>query len=193
MLNEQSETIKSIILIALIISLLADFVLRASWNKIYFTFGIPIFVMRVPVNKSFKGVPYQYLFEEEFRFTWFAPALSFKVNGARKIFFREKFFDPPIRYRYLPIMHGVISFEHDKKRVVVTGLANWFPLWLMAYIALVWFNLTELLPVQITGSTVIIVVLLVVFYLIQYVRFSRIGKYAAELCSSKHFLNSKGG
>ena len=190
MSSEQSEILEKVIFLALIISLLADIVLRASWNKMYFTVGIPIFIMSTPVNKKFEGVPHQYLLEEEFRFSWFAPALTFKVNDSRSFFFCEKFFGPPIRY--LPIMHGLIVFEHDKKRVVVKGLANWFTLWIILTVALASFSVLNYLQLHVTESVALVALLFVVFYFIQWYRFSKVCKFAAEMCSNKVFLNSGG-
>jgi hypothetical protein len=190
--SEQSEILKNIIWGALIISLFADIFLRAFWNKAYFTFGIPIFVIHIPVNKKFEGVPHQYLLEEEFQFDWFMPALTFKANDSHTFFFREKFFGTPIKLRYLAVMHGLIIFEHDKKRVVVKGLANWFTLWLIISLILELLKLSNLFKLHITDPIIFIVSLFGVFYSIQGYRFAKVCKFAAELCSSKHFLNSGG-
>ncbi len=192
MSTEQSAILEKIVFIALIASLFADIVLRPSWNNVYFTFGIPIFVMRIPVSEKYKGSPHQYLLEEEFQSNWIAPPITFKANDPHSFFFREKYFQIPLRMMYLPIMHGVLIFDHEKKQVVVKGIANWFPLWLILYIVLDWLNLSELLPFQIVNSTTIIILLLGIFYTIQYFLFSKVGKFSAQLCSNKVFLNSGG-
>jgi hypothetical protein len=172
------------------VSLFADTVLRASWNKVYFTIGIPIFWMRVPVGKNFKGIPHQYLFEEEFKGSWFAPPLTFKENDSHSFFFCEKFFELPLRY--WPIMHGRIFFEHDKNRVIVKGLANWFTLWIAINVLLAVLNAANYLQLRLIEPVILAAFLFVAFYLIQWYRFSKVGKFAAELCSNKHFLNNGG-
>jgi len=189
MSSEQSEILEKVIFVALIISLFADTFLRAFWNKAYFTFGIPIFVMRISVNKKYEGVPHQYLLEKEFQSDWFMPALTFKANDSCTFFFREEFLGTPIKLRYLALMHGLIIFEHDKKQVIVKGIANWFLLWIILYFVLEWLNLSVLSPVQITDSTIVIL-LAGIFYSMQYFRFSKVCKFAAEICSNKVFLNS---
>ena len=192
MSSEQSAILENLVFIALIASLLADFFMRPSWNRFYFTIGLPIFILRIPVSKKYKGSPHQYLLEEEFQYNWIAPPLTFKVNNFQSFFFREKFFQFPLRAMYLPIMHGMLIFDHEKKQIVVKGIANWLPLWLMLYVVLDWLNLSELLPFQIENSTTIIIMLLGIFYTIQYFLFSKVGKFSAQLCSNKVFLNSGG-
>jgi hypothetical protein len=189
--NQQPEILEKIIFVALIMSLFADIILRSAWNKTYFTIGVPIFVMHIPIKAQYKGIPFQYLFEEEFQSSWpFLPPFAFKKIDFQIFGFREKFFQ--IRSLYIPLMHGLIIFENDKKRVVVKGIANWFTLWLILYLSLTWFNLLISFPVHITGSTTFIILLLGIFYSIQYFRFSKVCKFAAEMCSTKHFLNSDG-
>ncbi len=192
MLSEQSEVLKNIIWLALIISLFADIFLRTFWNKAYFTFGIPIFVMRVPVSKKYEGIPHQYLFEEEFQSGLFMPALTFKPNDFRSFFFREEFFGTPIRLRYLAVMHGLIIFEHDKKQIVVKGIANWFTLWLIISLVPELLKISNFFELHVTAPIVFIILLSGIFYSIQGYRFSKVCKFAAELCSNNVFLNSDG-
>jgi hypothetical protein len=119
------------------------------------------------------------------------PALTFKANDSRTFFFREKFFETPIKLRYLALMHGLIIFEHDKKQVVVKGIANWLLIWVILYLVLDWFKLENLSPIQIT-DVAIVILLGVIFYSMQYFRFSKVCKFAAKMCSNKVFLNSGG-
>jgi hypothetical protein len=192
MSSEQFEILRKFVFVALIISLFADIFLRFFWNKVYFTFGIPIFVMRIPVNKKYEGIPHQYLFEEEFPSGLFMPALTFKPNDSRTFFFREEFFGTPIRLRYWAIMHGLIIFEHNKKQVVVKGIANWFTLWLIISLVLELLKISNFFELHVTDPIVFIILLLGTFYSIQGYRFSKVCKFAAEMCSNKVFLNSGG-
>jgi hypothetical protein len=188
-LNAQSEVLSNIFIITLLTALFGDIVLRSLWNKLYFSVGLPIFILIMPVQTQYKGVPFQYLFEEEHQSGWFTPLL-FKQIGMHIYAFREKYFS--LGFNYFPIMHGVLIFDDDQQRVVVKGIANWFTIWLIIYFLLVWTNLVATFPIQITGSVAFLVFVFVICYLIQYSRFMKVGKLAAELCSKSHFLNSAG-
>lgn len=188
MSNEQSEILGNIVFAALWISLFADLVLRAGWNKLYFTLGVPIFIMRVPVKNQYQGVPYQYFLEEEFDSMWFA-SLAFKAVDSRSYGFRERYFQPRF-LKYIPVMHGLIIFEQDKNRVVVKGMANWFLLWLVLYFSLSQFNLLQDFPIDIAGPHLLIIMVFVILYLVQSWIFSKVGRFAADLCSSKYALTS---
>jgi hypothetical protein len=78
MSSEQSEFLGNIFFAALWICLLADVFLRVGWNKLYFTLGVPLFIMRIPVKNPYQSIPYQYFFEEEFDSMWF-DSLAFKA------------------------------------------------------------------------------------------------------------------
>jgi hypothetical protein len=188
MANEQPEILGNIVFAALWIALLADIILRAVWNRFYFAIGAPIFIMRLPVKNDYQGVPYQYFFDEEFDSLWFA-SLAFKAIDSRSYGFREKYFQPRL-LKYMPVMHGLIIFEQDKKRVVVKGMANWFVLWLILYFSLAQLDLLASFPINIVNPTSFIVVVFLAFYIIQCVIFSKVGRFAADLCSNQYALTS---
>jgi hypothetical protein len=187
---EQSETLGNLLFIALWVAVFADFILRGAWNRMYFTFGFPIFIKRFPIQGQFKGIPFQYLFEDEFQNEWVA-SFVFKAIDARSYGLREKFFRPHF-FRYIPLMHGLIVFDHDRNQVIVKGMANWATLWLVVYFLLSSLNLLKTPLIDITGPVAFVVLVIVVTYWMQSWVFSRVGKFAAELCSKKHFLNSGG-
>ena len=189
-MNEQYQISENFIVITLIIALLADLFFRLAWNKIYFTVGLPIFVLRIPVVTRYKGIPFQYLFEEEFRNNSPWRSFLFSKIEDRKIGFREQFLE--IRYSYVPLMHGLLIFENDKKQVVVKGFANWFTIWLIINLALAGFGISGFFQLHVTSSIAFIFLLSAVFYALQCYRFSKVGKFAAEMCSNKHFLKSDG-
>ena len=189
-LIEQSETLGNFLFIALWVSLFADFILRGAWNKTYFTIGLPIFIKRFPVNGQFKGIPFQNLFNEETQNEWVA-SFVFKAIDARSYGLREKFFRPRY-YRYIPLMHGVMVFENDKEQVTVKGMANLFTLWLALYFLLSLLNLLKTPLTDIAGLIAFVIFVIVVTYFMQSSVFSEIGKFAANLCTKKHFLNNGG-
>jgi hypothetical protein len=186
MSNQQSDFLGNMFFAALWISLFADIFLRTAWNKLYFTVGVPIFILRVPVKNPYQGIPYQYFFDEEFDSTWF-DSLAFKAMDSRSYGFREKYFQPRL-LKYIPVMHGLIVFEHEKQQVVVKGLANWFSIWLILYISLSKLNLLRDFPIDMSGPSFFIIVVFVILYLVQAWIFSKVGRLGAELCSDKYAL-----
>lgn len=190
MLNEQSEIIRNIVIVTLLMSLFADIFLRATWNTMYFTVGVPIFFTRLPVQAQYKGIPFQYLFEEEFETVW-PSSMLFKQIDARCYAFREKLLHARL-LRYISLMHGLVIFDHEKSQVVVKGFANWTTLWLILYSSLPLFNLLRSPGLDITSPISFIIVVLGIIYVIQYLVYSKVAKLAAELWSKKHFRNSGG-
>jgi putative flippase GtrA len=83
-------------------------------------------------------------------------------------------------------------FDRDKNQVIVKGMANWFTLWLALYFILSSLNLLKTLLIEIAGPVAFVVLVLVVTYWMQSWVFSRVGNFAAELCSKEHFLNRGG-
>ena len=187
---EQTETLGNILFIALWVAVFADFVLRGAWNKMYFTFGLPIFIKSFPVKGQLKGIPFQYLLEDEFQNEWVS-SFDFKAIDTQSYGLREKFFRPRF-FRYIPLMHGLIIFDHDKNQVIVKGMANWLTVWLALYFLLSSLNLLKTPLIQIAGPIAFIIIIIAITYLMQSWVFSRIGKFAAELCTKKHFLNNGG-
>jgi len=178
----------NLLFITLIIALLADLFFRVTWNKMYFTVGLPIFILRIPVKTRYKGVPFQYLFEEEFgnKFPW--RSFVFKQIEVSKIGFREQFLE--VRYSYASLMHGLLVFENDKKQVLVKGFANWFTLWLIINLTLAGLGMINFFQLHVTGTIAFITSLIVFFYSLQCYRFFEVGRFAAKMCSAKHFLTS---
>jgi hypothetical protein len=161
--------------------------MRGAWNKVYFTIGLPIFVRRFPVNGQLKGIPFQYLLDDEFQNEWVA-SFVFKAIDARSYGFREKFFRPYF-FRYIPLMHGLMIFENDRNQVIVKGMANWSTIWLALYFLLSLLDLLKTPPIEITGLSAFVIMIVLITYWMQSWVFSRIGKFAADLCSKKHFVN----
>ena len=187
MSNEQLEFLGNLLLITLVFSLFADGILRLVWNKLYFTIGIPLFIQRIPVGVKNKGVPYLYLFEDEFQSS-VIPSLTFKKIDSPIYGFREKYLQIRL-FEYLLVMHGSLVFDSKRQQIVVRGLANWTVVWLAIYLLLERLNLLTAFPIRIINLDSFVMMIFGTSYLIQCFRFSKIGTLAAQFWSKKHFLS----
>ena len=176
--------------VVLIISAVADEVLNSTWNKKYFTTGLPIFVKRIPVIIRHTDIPERSLFQMQFRSGWIA-SLTFKEINSNTYGFREKLFS--FNFHYPPFMHGVLIFDTDNGQVVVKGFMNYF----LPLLSLVW--LTRALFGGVTWSsesligfafyTFFAVFISGIPYLIQFHRFSRVASFAADAWSRRYLEN----
>lgn len=151
----------------------------------YFTTGLPIFLLRIPVERHYSNMPTSHYFETQFQSTWWADALEFKEIDTGTYAFREKFFDFRMyAFRYSPVMHGLLIFDRNNKQVIVKGFANWTALifellFLMAVIAEAPFP-----------AILLFVFLPFLFFLfiysLQHSRFSDVARFAAEAWTRKY-------
>ena len=157
---------------------LAEIGLSTAWSKMYFMFGLPVFVKKIPVNIHRAEIPPKDIFTTRFHSVW-ASSIGFKKIGPNMYGFREKTFQIKL-FSYTPVMHGLLVFDHANHEVVVTGFANWFALGF----SLLWFIL--LMPPLFTDlpaalSFVLFSILVMGFlYAIQYSRFSEVADVAAQ-------------
>jgi hypothetical protein len=187
---DSSKTLSILVFAALVISIFADIILRAAWNKMYFTVGIPIFVRNILIGKKYKGVPHIYLLEEKLQPDWLVP-FAFEKISSNTYAFREKYFQFGV-LRYIAVMHGLLIFDGVNRQVKVRGLANWFWLWLPLYYFMVKVNLVQTYRINFSDPVAIILLVVVALYLIQCWRYSKVIRIAAEMCSTKEFLNREG-
>jgi len=170
---------------AIVISWLVETVLSATWNKTYFTTGIPIFVMRIPVELRHSNIPSVRQLEDRFYSSW-ASSLVFKEIDLYAYGFREKYFEFRL-VGYSPVMHGVLVFDRNSNEVVVKGFANWSMLsfsliWLSGVIA----GAFSSFPLIALGFILFFVLLMGLLYGIQYYRFSNVATFSAETWSRKY-------
>lgn len=159
-------------------ALAADLILRFRWIDLYYTFGVPLYVVRFPVRH--KGMPHLYLLEEEF-----GPySISFQKINDQVIGFHEVLFQ---KYPYIPLLHGVIIFE--EKKLTIKGVANWTTLWLILYSILFVVKLVS--PLINTMQAIVMGFAIVLFYSLQCSRFFQIGKFASKLLLEKQHVNSQ--
>ncbi len=191
MSSNVSEALGSIMFGVLVVSWLAETILSAIWNRTYFMTGIPIFVMRIPVELRHSNIPSAQQLETRFYSAW-ASSLVFKEIDLHTYGFREKFFEFRL-VGYSPIMHGVLVFDHSSNEVIVKGFANWFILsfsliWLGGVLA----SSFSSFPIIALGFILFFVLLMGLLYGIQYSRFSKVATFAAETWSRRYIKDVVG-
>ena len=179
------------------VSWLVDTILSATWNKAYFTFGIPIFVKRIPVALQHSNIPSVRQLEARFYSTW-TSSLVFKEIDLHTYGFREKFFEFRLA-RHLAIMHGILVFDRNNGEVVVKGFVNWFILsisliWLSSvlYEFVFFMNSFPFFPLIALGFILFFIVLMGLLYLTQYYQFSKVAAFAAETWCRKYIKEMVG-
>ena len=171
--------------IVLVVSGLVEAVLSGAWNKMYFTSGIPLFVMRIPVELRHSTIPSVRQLEARFYSSW-ASSLVFKEIVLHTYGFREKYFEFRL-VGYSPVMHGILVFDHNSNEVVVKGFLNWFTL----SFSLIWLSGVVVssfssFPLIGLGFILFFALLMGLLYSIQYYRFSKVAAFAAEAWSRKY-------
>ena len=185
MLGDTSDILAGILLGMLLSIGFVETILRSVWSKMYFTTGLPIFFLRIPVERHYSNTPTSYYLETHFQSTWWANTLVFNEIEAGMYAFREKFFDFRMyAFRYSPVMHGLLIFDRNNKQVIIKGFANWTALifellFLMAVIAEASFP-------DILLFVFISFLFFLFIYLVQHSRFSDVARFAAEAWTRKY-------
>ena len=159
----------------LIISMLAEAILSAAWNKTYFTIGIPFFTRSIPVHVHHANIPSKSVFEGQAGLG----SIVFKEISPNSYGFREKLFQ--FRWmRFSPIMHGLLIFDDANSQIVVKGFAHWS---LLAFLAIL---------IAFVPAIPFFILLMSLPYAIQYLQFSKIANIAAKAWSRKYINNLNG-
>jgi len=178
---------------ALLITSIVEIVLSARWNKQYFSAGVSIFAFHIQVDEHHANTPSCRLLEDNFRSSGFLlrnTSLLFKELDINTIGFRESLLQFG---RWYSIMHGLLIFDDVNNQVVVKGFLNWVELclsiiWIIIVPFLWLLNADSLLLNTEDRSTALlyfglIFVILGIFCSIDYFRFSRVAKFAAQAWS----------
>ena len=169
----------------LLLTGLVEVILSGTWNKTYFTTGIQIFVIKIPVELRHSNIPSSQKLEARFYSSW-SSSLVFNEIESHTYGFREKLFEFRL-VRYSPIMHGILVFDRETNEVVVKGYVNWF---ILAF-SLIWLGGVLLssipsFPIIALGFILFFVFLMGLLYWIQHNRFSKVAMFAAETWSRKY-------
>ena len=189
----------SLFAIWILASLIESF-FSITWNKTYFTFGLMIFVKRIPVNNWHTNIPSLALFEKEFHSAVIS-SLNFKELDAFSYGFREEIFE--VKWiRTGGFMHGLLIFDTKNSQVIVKGFASWSAL-VFSFILLSGFTffivqilldeglaISALRPLGNIGYSILFTVLFMwIIHLFQSSRFINVASFAAQSWERKHLRN----
>ncbi len=108
---------------AFLLSTLVEAALRLAWSRVYFTGGLPLIVLRIPVPSHHRNLPPIGRLEAGFASGWIS-SLTFREIASNTYGFRTRFIEGP-RVRIGALMHGMLLFDVDRSQVVMKGFANW--------------------------------------------------------------------
>jgi hypothetical protein len=150
---------------------IVESMLSLQWNWTYFSVGIRIFHRVRPVLDPKTTTPS----EESLEAALFAsafPPLAFWSLESDRFAFRERI-SGGLRLGYLPVMRGNLRLHRRGARVEVIGLVNWFTVALLGATGYSVFLFRS--PIFL----ILVVVVILVIYGIQFRRFSQVGGAAA--------------
>jgi hypothetical protein len=158
-----SGTVLGLILMAALI--VAEVVLSMTWNRFYFTKGIPIFWRRIESTEKLETLSLEAL--QKSAATAAGAPFAFRPLTPNAIAFRER----PLggTTHYMPLMRGLIRQNPEEPFISVLGLVNW------SFIGLIVF-LLAMLGRKVGISALYLGGALAVLYFIQAIRFGRIAK-----------------
>ncbi len=165
-----------IAMVGMLALLMLEATMAGTWNRFYFTFGLPIFIKRVPVSVfSFPPLDFGQL-EAEFSATWSSKSLVFKEFEPGVYAFREKLLEMRWGKSSSEVMHGLLILDQNAQQVVVKGYANW---WLLGLVLLfvAFFLMMGTQGVWFIGLLVLIMAFV---YWTQARRFAKVAQFVAE-------------
>lgn len=107
----------------------------------YFRLGIPLYRTRLPWNAVVVPAGLDHYLTDRMH-SDALPSLVFRRLSESEIGFREKHFEWGFKWRYTPMMHGIIVFSPTERAAVITGRMNWYPLTFSALIVSTLLNAT---------------------------------------------------
>ncbi len=109
----------------LLVVALLEIILSVSWNRLYFTVGVPVFSYEVPRTISTYGRKSHSELENAIPESKYIP-LKFRRLSENVVGFQESSWPSFTKITYTAVMHGNLKYT-DRGIVKVTGLVNWFP------------------------------------------------------------------
>jgi hypothetical protein len=105
---------------------LVDFLLMRSWSRAYFTFGLPVFRMRLPNVRLGADAEQRLATTAEHRVS----VITHQRLSESEIAFREKG-NGSVHFRYLPLFHGLLRYKPEEGATYVIGWINYYALWVV--------------------------------------------------------------
>jgi hypothetical protein len=197
MADKVLEIIIGIVGLLIPIIWVVEIVLSATWQKNYFTIGVPIFVFRIPVEAQHTNIPSCPLLESNFKSSGFIrnTSLLFEEIEPNLMGFRESLLQFG---RWYSVMHGSLIFDTKNSQVIVKGFLDWA----ISYFSLLWiigaplfwllgFERDEPIWLALLVYSILFINL-GVFCSLDYIRFSRVAKFAAQAWS-RHYATIVSG
>ncbi len=119
--NNSLLIIRTLVAIALL-----EIVASALWLRLYFVFGLPIYKRTLKITVEKVRLPSSQELEDELPELAWRPPLLIREIEEMNFAFREKLFF--FGFSYVPVMHGVMRYDQDKKELIISGFANWYAL-----------------------------------------------------------------
>jgi hypothetical protein len=162
---------------------LVEILLTVTWNRWYFTKGIPLMAWRAKVPASELHPPSAAAFEQKFHSKMFAPLL-FREMEPDVYGFREE----SGRFRWfgtVPVMRGKIIFDRQRRQIFVVGYANWsIVAFCTGFIGFAATMSGQNGGVAVLGPASFLTLFFVPPYIIQRQGFVNVGKYAVSAAAS---------
>lgn len=145
-------------------------ILSGTWNRWYFTVGVPLYRARVPRPPQ-ASMPTAAELENGLKKGWSTPLVFHQIADG-SVGFRERFFGGGFFFHYTPVMHGVIRMNVTEGTAEISGLMNWF---VAAFV--IFFGYTS--AGELGGAALIPLIVIALLYLIQLARFRKVAAYVA--------------
>jgi hypothetical protein len=163
---------------ALLVLLLAELILLATWNKAYFSVGLPIYGRSIPLTGFGRGLPTESELEDEFEGSYWSKPYIFHAFSDHEYGFREELFSFRLfQRRSSSVMHGILIYDPNGQQIVVKGYANWSMLLVLLIFLGVGIGIANFMSIF---FLLFFPAILVVMYLIERNRFDQVLEAAAR-------------
>lgn len=174
------ENIDGILWLVVIIVFVFEMIAYLSWNRYYFTHGIPIFIRHIPINQPSLSVPSIEQIESSFPKSLWGNTFNFKKIAQNEYAFRDRMFELRwIGFSSPPVMHGHLLLENNQ--IVIKGYLIFSYPFFISWVGLFF------------DSTLALIILVVFFgipYLLQLIRITAVAKKAPEIFTTKNPLGT---
>ncbi|HEX8990267.1 MAG TPA: hypothetical protein VF784_01190 [Anaerolineales bacterium] len=188
-----SDPTESLVLLgaaAFLLSTLAEAALRAAWSRAYFTGGLPLVVLRIPVPSHHRNLPSVGRLEAGFGSAWIS-SLVFREIASNTYAFRTRYFELPL-IRVGALMHGMLLFDPDNSQVVMKGFANWD----LLCFSIIWPGVFLLPPEFVLFKLAALgffALVIASVFLFDIPRYTRVAWFAAEAWARRYSPNAARG
>jgi len=171
------EIASNILGLLLLLLLVVELIGYSTWNKRYFTFGIPIFMRTIPVNDITLLSASAKDMEAHCPSSFWGPSIQFREIGQGEYAFRDAIF----RLFGLgspPILRGYLAYDHDKKQISVKGYA-------ILIFPIVIFGALSFFARSAEMALIVLGVFFGILYSLLVARFNAVANMAADLFTPK--------